>query len=84
MKLEITRLEGQRNDLLLRIERSEIDTALLSVANRRALMALPGMPRHRSATAAEEQGIARARSRSRSTCGGSGSQTGPEGARAGP
>jgi len=57
MKLEITRLEGQRNDLLLRIERSEIDTALLSVANRRALMALPGMPRHRTATAAEEQGI---------------------------
>ena len=34
MQLEITRIEGQRNDLLLRLERSEIDTALLSVANR--------------------------------------------------
>jgi hypothetical protein len=61
MKLEITRLEGQRNDLLLRIERSEIDTALLSVANRQQLMALPGMPRHRAATAAEEEGIARSK-----------------------
>jgi hypothetical protein len=58
MKLEITRLEGQRNDLLLRLERSEIDTALLSVANRQRLMTLPGMPRHRSATVAEQQGIA--------------------------
>jgi hypothetical protein len=61
MKLEITRLEGQRNDLLLRLERSEIDTALLSVANRGALMALPGMPRHRAATAAEQEGIAAAK-----------------------
>ena len=58
MKLEITRLEGRRNDLLLRVERTEIDAALLSVANRAALMALPGMLRHRTATAAEEQGIA--------------------------
>jgi hypothetical protein len=58
MKLEVTRLEGQRNDLLLRLDRAEIETALLSVANRRQLMALPGMPRHRAATAAEESGIA--------------------------
>ena len=34
MKLEITRLEGRRNDLLLRLERAEIDSARLSVANR--------------------------------------------------
>jgi hypothetical protein len=58
MKLEITRLEGQRNDLLLRLERSEIETALLSVANRQQLMALPGMPRHRVATAPEQQRVA--------------------------
>jgi hypothetical protein len=58
MKLEITRLEGQRNDLLLCLERAEIETALLSVANRQQLMALPGMPRHRPPRAAEERGIA--------------------------
>src|SRR5881392_3929848 len=53
MRLEITRLEGLRNDLLLRIERSEIDRALLSVANRGRLLALSGIPRHREATAEE-------------------------------
>ena len=47
MRLEITRIEGLRNDLLLRLDRSEIDAARLSVANRDRLMALPGMPRHR-------------------------------------
>jgi hypothetical protein len=57
MRLEITRIEGLRNDLLLRIERSEIERALLSVANRERLMALPGMPRHRQATAEESRGI---------------------------
>jgi hypothetical protein len=58
MRLEITRIDGLRNDLLLRIERDEIETALLSVANRGRLMELPGMPRHREATPDEEQGIA--------------------------
>jgi hypothetical protein len=57
MRLEITRIEGLRNDLLLRLERSEIERALLSVANRERLMALPGMPRHRQATAEESRGI---------------------------
>jgi hypothetical protein len=61
MKLEITRIEGQRNDLLLRLDRAEIDTALLSVANRPQLLALPGMPRHRTATPAETAGIAEAK-----------------------
>jgi len=57
VRLEITRVEGLRNDLLLRLERSEIETALLSVANRDRLLALPGMPRHRDATPEEAQGI---------------------------
>src|SRR5262245_15884046 len=55
MRLEITRIEGLRNDLLLRIERSELETAILSVANRDQLLALPGMPRHRQATADERE-----------------------------
>jgi len=58
MKLEITRLEGRRNDLLVRLERAELDSALLSVANREALRALPGMVRHRPPTEQEQQGIA--------------------------
>ncbi|HUR34620.1 MAG TPA: hypothetical protein VM032_12545 [Vicinamibacterales bacterium] len=61
MKLEITRLEGRRNDLLLRLERAEIDSALLSVANRDALRALPGMVRHRETTAGELHGISEAK-----------------------
>jgi hypothetical protein len=61
MRLEITRVEGLRNDLLLRIDRAEIDTARLSVANRDRLMALPGMSRHRPASAEEAQGIADAK-----------------------
>jgi hypothetical protein len=61
MRLEITRVEGLRNDLLLRIDRAEIDSVRLSVANRDRLMALPGMPRHRPASAEEAQGIADAK-----------------------
>ena len=61
MRLEITRIEGLRNDLLLRIDRSEIETATLSVANRAQLMTLPGMPRHREARPEEVQGIADAK-----------------------
>jgi hypothetical protein len=61
MRLEITRLEGLRNDLLLRIERDEIEEALLSVANRDRLMRLPGMPRHRQASEAEARGMAEAK-----------------------
>ena len=57
MRLEITRLEGLRNDLLLRIDRAEIESAALSVANRTRLMALPGMPRHRTAADAEARGM---------------------------
>jgi hypothetical protein len=58
MRLEITRIEGLRNDLLLRIDRAEIDAVRLSVAHRTRLMALPGMPRHRQASPDEAQGIA--------------------------
>ena len=61
MRLEITRIEGVRNDLLLRIDRREIDSALLSVANRDRLMALPGMPRHRQASVEEARGMAEAK-----------------------
>jgi hypothetical protein len=50
MRLEITRLDGRRNDLLLRIDRTEIAAVRLSVANRARLMTLAGMPRHRSAS----------------------------------
>ncbi len=57
MRLEINRLEGLRNDLTLRLERAEIDSALLSVAHRQRLMALPGIPRHREATPAEAGGL---------------------------
>jgi len=58
VRLEITRVEGIRNDLVLKLERDEIDGALLSVAGRERLMALPGMPRHRTATTSEQQAIA--------------------------
>jgi hypothetical protein len=58
MRLEITRVEGLRNDLLLQLERPEIESTLLSVAHRETLMRLPGIPRHRAATPAEAQGIA--------------------------
>ena len=61
MRLEITRIEGLRNDLLLRIDRDEIDSVRLSVANRDRLLTLPGMPRHRTASAEEAQGIADAK-----------------------
>ena len=54
---EITRVEGLRNDLLLQLDRSEIESALLSIANRDRLMALPGIPRHREATDVEARGI---------------------------
>jgi hypothetical protein len=57
MHLEITRVEGLRNDLLLHLDRSEIESALLSVANRDRLMTLPGIPRHREATDDEARGI---------------------------
>jgi hypothetical protein len=61
MHLSITRLEGLRNDLTLRLDRGEIETALLSVANRDRLMRLPGMLRHRAGTPEEIQGIASAK-----------------------
>lgn len=57
MRLEITRLEGLRNDLLLRLERAEIDYARLSVAHRQRLMTLPGIPRHRTASPEEHSGV---------------------------
>jgi hypothetical protein len=57
MRLEITRVEGLRNDLTLRLERTEIDRALMSVANRDRLLALPGIPRHRRASAAERDAL---------------------------
>src|SRR5687767_12675130 len=58
MRLEITRIEGLRNDLLLRIDRTEIAAARLSVADRARLMALAGMPRHRQPSADEARGLA--------------------------
>lgn len=58
MRLEINRVEGLRNDLLLRLERSEIEDARLSVANRDRLLELPGIPRHREATPDEAAAIA--------------------------
>jgi hypothetical protein len=61
MRLEINRLEGLRNDLLLRIERSGLDDALLSVANRDQLLGLPGMLRHRAATTDEADRMAAAK-----------------------
>jgi hypothetical protein len=61
MRLEINRIEGLRNDLLLRIDRAEIESVRLSVANRDRLMTLPGMPRHRAASAEETEGIADAK-----------------------
>lgn len=61
MKLEVTRIEGLRNDLLIRLERAEIERALLSLPHRDALMALPGIPRHRDATADEASGLAACR-----------------------
>ena len=57
MRLEITRIEGLRNDLLLRINRDEIESVRLSVANRTRLMALAGIPRHRGATETEARGM---------------------------
>src|SRR5688572_5579799 len=58
MRLEITRIEGLRNDVLLRLDRAEIAAARLSVAHRARLMALPGMPRHRQPSADEARGMA--------------------------
>jgi hypothetical protein len=57
MRLEITRIEGLRNDLLLRIDRTEIATARLSVADRARLMLLGGIPRHRQPSDEEARGI---------------------------
>jgi hypothetical protein len=61
MKLEITRLEGLRNDLVLRLERDEIDAIALTVSDRARLMALPGIPRHRAATDEEQRGLSACR-----------------------
>jgi hypothetical protein len=61
MKLEITRVEGLRNDLVLRLERDEIDSVALTVADRARLMALAGIPRHRAATVEEQQGLSACR-----------------------
>jgi hypothetical protein len=61
MKLEINRLEGLRNDLLLRLERREIGAVQLSVPARDRLMTLPGIPLHRAVTPEEHQGLAACR-----------------------
>lgn len=61
MRLEITRVEGLRNDLCLRIDRAEIDSVVLSISDRDRLMTLPGMPRHRDPTPAEHQGLSACR-----------------------
>jgi hypothetical protein len=61
MRLEINRLEGLRNDLLLRLERREVESAVLSVSDRSRLMTLPGIPRHREGTPEEHQGLSACR-----------------------
>jgi hypothetical protein len=61
MRLEINRVEGLRNDLLLRLERREIEAALLSISDRDRLMKLPGIPRHRDTTPDEHQGLSACR-----------------------
>lgn len=61
MRLEINRVEGLRNDLLLQLERAEIADALLSLPHRDRLMHLPGIPRHRDATTGEARGLAACR-----------------------
>ncbi|HVT46279.1 MAG TPA: hypothetical protein VHD57_00705 [Vicinamibacterales bacterium] len=61
MQLTVNRSEGRANDLVVRLDRDEIETARLSVADRAALMRLPGIPRHRPATSEEEQGLAAAK-----------------------
>jgi len=61
MRLEITRTEGLRNDLLLRLDRAEIGAAFLSLPHRSRLMTLPGIPRHRLATADEARDLAASR-----------------------
>jgi len=61
MRLEISLREGLRNDLVLRLERAEIAGARLSLVNRDRLLALPGIPRHRPATAEEAAEFDRAK-----------------------
>ena len=61
MRLEINRVEGLRNDLLLRLERREIEAAWLSISDRDRLMKLPGIPRHRDTTPDEHQGLSACR-----------------------
>ena len=61
MRLEINRVEGLRNDLCLRLERREIEAALLSVSDRGRLMTLAGIPRHRETTPDEHQGLSACR-----------------------
>lgn len=61
MRLEINRLEGLRNDLHLRLERREIESAVLSISDRGRLMTLPGIPRHRDVTPEEHQGLSACR-----------------------
>jgi hypothetical protein len=61
MRLEINRLEGVRNDLLLRLERREIESAVLSISDRRRLMTLPGIPRHRPTSEAEHRALSECR-----------------------
>lgn len=48
MEVRINKTPGLRNDLLVTIPRSEIDDVLFHIANRSALMKLPGLLRHRS------------------------------------
>jgi hypothetical protein len=61
MQLTVNRSEGRANDLVVRLDRDEVETARLSVADRAALLRLPGIPRHRTATPDEERGLAAAK-----------------------
>jgi hypothetical protein len=61
MRLEINRTEGLRNDLCLRLDRAEIASIALSVSDRKQLMALGGIPRHRDVTPEEHQGLSACR-----------------------
>jgi len=46
MELHVRKSPGLRNDLLLVMERAEIEETLLHIANRAGLMDLPGLTRH--------------------------------------
>jgi hypothetical protein len=55
VEVELHRTHGVRNDLLVVIDRRDVDAALLNIANRDRLMRQPGLTRHRELTAEERE-----------------------------